>query len=497
MKAAISMKFLLAILLIIPAITQYMSYINCDDAWLLHAATRVFAGQALYKDVVETNPPLAVYVNFIPIYFAKISGLGTILSFKIFVFTLGAASVFFCYHIKRDNVLLSVALFSLLVYVGLNFGQREHFFNILFLPYLFCLTNKTGSGNRFLAALMAGIAVSLKPYFVVIWLAVLIANAYAKRDFKSIFVLDNWIIGLVGASYLAYLVFIEKTYIAEILPLLLKYYDAGFNPPLKGVLIQVLLSSVICFMGPLVVYIKFPQIITREIIIFIGGSIGAIGSLLLQQKAFTNHFLPIGFFGLWLNFYLLKELISLKNQLWKDCAMAICGIVLLQFFATAVAWNFQIVTKHETKNLEETISLINKYASNQNVYYITPDLPDAFPAVLYSSATYSGKYGHLWFVIGLYKNAPQAKNGELIYHPISEQNTDEQEIIRTVVNEITFLKPKIIIVTNKKEYASHSMGEYKFDYLKYFLTNPEFKRKWQEYKKVKDIDGIAIYVRIY
>ena len=52
----------------------FLGILNHDAAWLLHAAGRVLAGDALYVDVDETNPPLIVWLSFAPVLLAALPG---------------------------------------------------------------------------------------------------------------------------------------------------------------------------------------------------------------------------------------------------------------------------------------------------------------------------------------------------------------------------------------------------------------------------------------
>ena len=51
-----------AALFVVAVILRHVLPANADVSWLLTVAERVWDGQRLYVDVIETNPPMAVMV---------------------------------------------------------------------------------------------------------------------------------------------------------------------------------------------------------------------------------------------------------------------------------------------------------------------------------------------------------------------------------------------------------------------------------------------------
>ena len=71
----------------------FLGMLNHDAAWLLHAAGRVLAGDALYVDVDETNPPLIVWLSFAPVLLARAAGISEVLAFRLLMLLLIACSL--------------------------------------------------------------------------------------------------------------------------------------------------------------------------------------------------------------------------------------------------------------------------------------------------------------------------------------------------------------------------------------------------------------------
>ena len=49
--------------------------VDQDVGWLLHSASRLVEGAALYRDVIDPNPPGIFFLNLAPAWIARITGL--------------------------------------------------------------------------------------------------------------------------------------------------------------------------------------------------------------------------------------------------------------------------------------------------------------------------------------------------------------------------------------------------------------------------------------
>src|SRR5262249_1902721 len=133
------------------AVPVFLGLLNHDVAWILHSAGRVLAGERLYVDLVEGNPPLIVWLHFAPIWLARAAGTSEILAVRILVLLVIAGSLMLTGRTLRriapDRpagrlLVLGVAFFVLLPMAGYDFGQREHLLFVMVLPYLFMASGR-------------------------------------------------------------------------------------------------------------------------------------------------------------------------------------------------------------------------------------------------------------------------------------------------------------------------------------------------------------------
>ena len=130
-----------------------------DDAGiLLDCARLILHGWLPYVDYVEMNPPMAHYVNVLPVYLARILNLEIPTAFNIFVLTLAVYSVTVLlflssrltpvFSLSSRLVLAAVCLlFSLWVFRAGEFGQKDHLFALAYIPWLYCRTVRHGHGD--------------------------------------------------------------------------------------------------------------------------------------------------------------------------------------------------------------------------------------------------------------------------------------------------------------------------------------------------------------
>jgi len=153
--------------------------INHDCGWLLFAASRFLAGDALYSELIEINPPLIIYLNVPPAALASFTGLSVGAALNLWVASLLGLSLFLTSRIVRvgdfvrlmNPIALAAVAFVLVVLVGRDFGQREHLMMILTLPYFAVVGQRVAGGDvrskqALGAGLLAAVGFSLKPYFL-------------------------------------------------------------------------------------------------------------------------------------------------------------------------------------------------------------------------------------------------------------------------------------------------------------------------------------------
>jgi hypothetical protein len=172
---------LIALVFAVAILLRQIVPLNTDVSWLLTIGERVLDGQRLYVDIVEINPPMAVFAYLPGVALARALGVDPKNVTDALILILAASSLLATARILRLSLLLShVRLASLAIWAAAVvtvlpmqvFGQREHIATLTFLPALAVYALR---GNReqpplwsiLMAGIGAGITLAFKPFFLV------------------------------------------------------------------------------------------------------------------------------------------------------------------------------------------------------------------------------------------------------------------------------------------------------------------------------------------
>ncbi len=156
---------------------------NGDASWYVYVAGRLLDGDRPYVDLIDTNPPLILWLDMAVVAAGRALGIEPLRAFQLAVFGAIGLSLALSWLASRGlprtlrEACLAAFGFMLLVGVGPAFGQREHLAVALILPYAFAVASEA-RGDRpparlaILTGLLAGVGFSLKPFFVLIAAAV-------------------------------------------------------------------------------------------------------------------------------------------------------------------------------------------------------------------------------------------------------------------------------------------------------------------------------------
>ena len=152
-----------------------------DTSWLITVCERVLAGENLYVDIFETNPPFSVWLYMPPVALAGFLGVAPEILVHAWTYLAAMVGLGFAGVIVRrarfpeETALLALSpvFYALLVIMpGNAFSQREHIAMALFLPLLAltaCRARGKASdpsvGMAVLAGLCGSVLVLVKPYY--------------------------------------------------------------------------------------------------------------------------------------------------------------------------------------------------------------------------------------------------------------------------------------------------------------------------------------------
>ncbi len=244
---------------------DYLRTTNTDASWLMTVAERVLAGERLYIDVIETNPPMAVWLYYPPILLAHHVGGDAESWLRLQYMSAIAVSLLACAWFGRGTTVLGnprhfvlAGVFSLAILPLSAFGQREHMAVIAILPLLVTLAARAEGRSPtlfavFAAGIGAGLSVTIKPHFALAVALPVLWLAWHRRSWRSIFAPEAGLAALIAVVYVAIVFVAFPYYRTDLLPLLLEVYRPAKKPllellvnwPVGGIVLPVLAGIVV------------------------------------------------------------------------------------------------------------------------------------------------------------------------------------------------------------------------------------------------------------
>ncbi len=280
-----------------------------DISWLITNGKALLDGRELYKDIIETNPPLSILIYLPAVLVERLIGLRA--EFVTVVLTaVGGLGVGRLCRSRLEAAGIDGGLFEAafaLVFLILPLGayaQKDHIAALIAVPFLLELALQAEGRGRtsFLSGLLIGLTVAIKPHFVLaIVLPVLVFAARALRARQ-----DGWLgfvfnsatltgaetaVAFQGFVYLAFPAFFR-----DVLPMVVEIYV-----PLREPLYSLLITEKGFLFAALVVIVLLYGTMSDMVVSLLVAGAGFFGAYLLQAKGWPYHLFPatgLGFMAL-------------------------------------------------------------------------------------------------------------------------------------------------------------------------------------------------------
>lgn len=294
------------------AAVLYIAPSGHDQSWYLIVARRVLDGAQLYGPYVsDTNPPLVVWFSELPALMSRVLPLSGTLCLRLLAFVLLLGSTVWSLRMLPEVSVLqrgfakACVAFAIL-YVGLrifpgDFGQREHLFVILALPYLFALgmgaAEELSLIERCALGVAAGVAVCFKPHQALALGAAELVFALDRRTLRRLVSPEVLSMIATGAAYLLAVRVVTPQYTKQIVPLLVETYWAYGNASAFSLLLAMkwrMLAALVLLGMSLFAMRSRPLSLAAAI--FAAASVGACFAYTLQRTDWPYHRSPASAF---------------------------------------------------------------------------------------------------------------------------------------------------------------------------------------------------------
>jgi hypothetical protein len=273
-----------------------------DISWLFVICEKLMAGEHLYSDIMETNPPMSVMLYMPTLLLAHLLKaspelLEIFLTLLLVALSLGWTSRLLYATGQIDNI----ARYRLIGGIALAvlplgcYSEREHLALLVTLPTL-AITAARIDGFRIdwriavIAGLGEGLAVTIKPQMAFPIILAVAWGLWRMRSLRLAFHLEHWIGVAIAAIYGASVVVFFPDYFHTMMPLLMETYRP----------VRYDLSEIAGAPGAIAYYLMLlallltsgRRVFAPRLMVPMLASIGYFGSYIEQSKGWPYHLYP-------------------------------------------------------------------------------------------------------------------------------------------------------------------------------------------------------------
>jgi hypothetical protein len=479
---------------------QLMTFLNEDVLCLLNGAKILMSGGGYVSDFLETNPPLIMYMSMPVLWCAKWFHADITFIYRLYVILLSFFSVLCSYFMlkkifKSENVFVYstciILVLSYLILPAKDFGQREHFYMILFFPYLFAVIARSQQQKihplfSVLIGTMAALGIGLKPFFLVPLILIELYLMKSQRSLKTVLRIEAFVCAILLTGYVISVYIIYPNYFSVMLPLISDVYYPGVGESWGYIFLRI---SDFGFILLFIYYFLFYRNKNHQpfsSILFLT-LIGTMLGFLITRQPWYYHMLPsMGISALLINFFIIQ---ALGSYLIKKTDILFLLPVYFIFFSIMIyqCWLFfNIGVSHKNdENMAKTIAFLQTHSAKSIYCFSALSTGTCYPMVSLVNADFAGRSPLFWWMKGLLV----ADNTK----PKIQQ--DKKLLISSVVEDLNRYQSQYIVINLWDEHEiSRLYGDFKF--VNYFSQDPEFKKAWQHYRYVTHFNEYQIYQRI-
>jgi hypothetical protein len=485
-----------------------------DMGLFLYDAGRVLDGARLYRDVVEINPPLIIWLNLPVVLLARATHVSEFLLYRLATAALvGAVLVYlgrlihrylFPEQPGRARYLILLLCFALFALPRFDFGQREHFVAALLLPYVVLVAAQL-SGRRpsslecSIIGVLAGIGIALKPHFGLVLLAL---EGFRRWGITPA---ERWRVMPEAAGALAVLaacalgtLLLTPDYIG-LATLLAPGYARYMREPFVRLLVVNPALPLVCFAILARVGLRRQTRASRLYALLTTAMVACFLAGAAQQKEFRYHFYP----ALALAFVLLGVLAAEASDgapLWTERAFsrasrallgAIVGVVLTS--AALGATSRSDSWRRQREALRELADAVRARAGGRPIGVFSYTIDSAFPLVNYADVPLALRFPGMWPLVASYWDSLTA-GGALRYHSIDEMEPFERYFFNSVRDDLLATQPNLLVMLRPaRDTPTHGLR--RLHYVQYLGRDPELAAFLVRYELVDQKGEYLLYQR--
>ena len=489
MKALICW-FAIVLFFIIQVAIRWRAELVSDAAWFIYIASGLLDGKILYKDFIEVNPPLGIWLMVQIVWISRLISANAIQVLGITMVFLSAISLAFVNHYLRFNknvddkfrmTLVTAMAFAILFFPGRDFSEREHFAVLFFLPWMFLRLlrasgGKTANWEAIIVGIFASVAICLKPQSLCAPLAVEIIFYLRHRKLVHIFAVENISAVLFAVAYVLIIIWQTPLFLTEIIELGTKAYvpyngESAIAVLMIGFRAALFLGIALVFRAKLK---NGTDVIILADVLLAAGS-GFLLSYFIQMKGFPYQAMPAEIIC-WLGCCATCFLYCQASN--KIQVVAILPPIL------AIGLLFNHPQSYPNSDALYDKSIVTQAPNAKSIFIASTLIDYAFPYVVKHNLIWASRLPSQWLTPYV---VAKTKSGSNAGDPII------QKAVEYAVTDLATLKPDIVFIDQPENQAVEPGGV--FDYLGFWSSDPRFTDLWKNYEYRETANGMKVYVK--
>jgi len=481
------------------AIYYATGLLNHDTSYLILGTDRWLGGATLYRDIMETNPPLIFYLTAPAVLLSKSLTITAPTAFVIFLCAAAACSLVWCWRLlsripalpPAGREIITCACFLALIVIPANsFGQREHLFLITALPYFLAqILRPNGVEIRPVEKIALGafalVGFALKPYFLLPAMFGSLVLCRQQRSLRPLFEPDNIVLGAGYLVYAAFVALIYPEYFSLIVPLGLRIYGAigyGLGVVIDRSILPVLLIVALATLG------DSSKPIRNSLSVLSAIMAGLLGAYVMQAKGWPYQILP--FESMAIIACTLAVIVTAYDLKARPLHFFLFAIVPAMLLLKSMNNRYQnIYAEVFSTKLRE----LSPDWRGKSLLLLSTDDYAAFPLINELGAQWAGRYPYQWIVAGALSRLDNEKcpsNSK----SCAELNTILEYGRRTNVDDFVVRAPDVVLIDNRP--LKTFFPDKPFDYIDFLKSDPRFPEIWRHYRKADSALDYDIWLRV-
>lgn len=485
----------IVLLLAAQAFIRFASPIAADVSWSLYAAGRMLDGALLYEDIVDVNPPLALWLSMPIAAMARATGVNaaTLLQAALLALTalsLGLSGRFIAAATDSSaaarHFFLIVMAALMLFLPAADFGRGEHLVILMATPWVLLRWNRLLDDDApwtiaLLAGVLAGGGLWLKPHYFLVAIALEVTILFATGSLRTVLRIESQAILAISAAYLAAIWFIWPSATLMRISVLgsrtfIPFYEVGFEELASGLVLPLVLAVAAMASAGLL----SERLLSLRTVLF-AVAMMFVGAYVLQT-GYRHQSLPAVFYlslaaGLGLARAVAGDVAIKKPRRLVPAVGA--AIAILAAFA---AFSPRQSAPYPGEAFEAAIA--REAPAARSIFIASTRLSDGFPLVPDNGLVLASRYPSQWFAPFLAaKLDPDGKPDDYL----------ARKILASVVSDLVDLQPDIVFVDEDPMQTDKRRAP--LDYVAFWEHDQRFRGFWEAYEKRAGVATFSVYVR--